>query len=106
MNTSIKLPREDIERFCHRWHIEELSLFGSVLTPDFNENSDIDVLVKFAEHARWTLFDVVSMEKEIQDIFKRKVDLVMKDGIAASRNTARKDAILGSAQVIYRDKMA
>lgn len=106
MGVSVKLPRKDIERFCRRWNIEELSLFGSVLTTDFNENSDIDILVKFSEQAKWTLFDVVSMEDEIQAIFKRKVDLVMKDGIISSRNTARKDAILGSAQVIYRDKTA
>ena len=106
MNTGLDLPREDIEQFCRRWHIAELSLFGSVLTPYFNENSDIDILVKFAPYAKWTLFDLVSMEDEIQVILKHKVDLVMKDGIIASKNTARKKAILGNAQVIYRDKTA
>ncbi len=102
----IHLPREDIAAFCRRWKVVELSIFASVLTPDFNDDSDIDILVKFAKNARRTLFDVVDMEDELQAILKRKVDLVMKDGISASKNTHRKNAILNNAKVIYSEKAA
>ena len=106
MNLPIHLPHKDIAAFCRRWEVVELSIFGSVLTPDFNDDSDIDILVKFAKNARRTLFDVVDMEDELQAILKRKVDLVMKDGISASKNTHRKNAILNSAKVIYSEKAA
>ena len=106
MDLPIKLPLKEIESFCRRWEVVELSLFGSVLTSYFNEDSDIDVLVKFAHSSRRTLLDVARMEREIQAIFKRKVDLVLKDGIAASKNTSRRDEILNSAKVIYSEKAA
>ena len=49
---NISLPQEQITTFCHRWHITELALFGSVLRDDFHPNSDIDVLVTFAPDAK------------------------------------------------------
>lgn len=106
MKLPIKLPRKEIESFCRRWKVAELSLFGSVLTPYFNDDSDIDVLVKFAPSSRRTLLDVVQMEDEMQDIFQRKVDLVLKGGIEDSKNTARRDEILNTAKVIYSEKAA
>jgi predicted nucleotidyltransferase len=97
----IELPREQIEDFCRRWQIVELSLFGSVLRDDFQPESDIDVLVSFAPDARSTLFDLVRIEDELADILGRKVDLVLKSGIERSENWIRKRAILESAQVVY-----
>ena len=106
MDLPIVLPHKEIADFCRRWEVCELSLFGSVLTPYFNKDSDIDVLVKFVDSSRRTLFDVVQMEDEMEDIFKRKVDLVLKGGIEASKNTSRRDHILNTAKVIYNEKAA
>ena len=41
-----------IDDFCQKWQITELSVFGSILTDKFNQNSDVDILVKFAPEAR------------------------------------------------------
>lgn len=41
------VSRAQIAEFCRRNHIRRLSLFGSVLRPDFRPDSDIDVLVEF-----------------------------------------------------------
>jgi predicted nucleotidyltransferase len=102
INTKIPIDYEKIVEFCQRWKITELALFGSVLRDDFqSENSDIDVLVSFAQDAHWTLFDLVDMEEEIQAIFQRKVDLVSRRGIERSQNHLRRQAILTSAKVIY-----
>ena len=43
--TTISLPMEQIVEFCHKWHITEFALFGSVLRDDFRPDSDIDVLL-------------------------------------------------------------
>ena len=75
-----------------------------MLTSAFNKNSDIDILVKFVKDARRTLLDVVTMEDEMQVILQHKVELVMKDGIAASKNERRKNEIMSSAKVIYTDE--
>ncbi len=63
--------------------------------------SDIDVLVVFKDDARPTLFDLVSMEESLQEIFGRKVDLVTRKEIESSPNYIRRKAILDTAQVIY-----
>lgn len=98
----IAIDNEKIIQFCKRWKITEFALFGSVLRDDFRQDdSDIDVLVSFDQEARWTLFDLVDMENEIQQIFDRKVDLVSRRGIERSRNYLRRRAILDSAKVIY-----
>jgi len=97
----IELPKDKLVEFCQRWDIKEFSLFGSVLCDDFRADSDIDVLVSFSEDAARTLFDLVRMERELEDMFGRNVDLVSRRGIEMSRNPIRKKAILTSAETVY-----
>ena len=73
--TALALPQAEIEEFCRRNHIRKLSLFGSVLTPRFRPESDIDVLVEFEPGSKTTLFDVAGMELELTEKLGRKVDL-------------------------------
>ena len=101
MTAHIEIPREKIEKFCRRWQIKELSLFGSVLRDDFGPDSDVDVLVRFDPEARRTLFDLARMQEELQQILGRNVDLVSRRGIEMSRNYIRRSAILKSAEVVY-----
>lgn len=98
---NIDLPKDKIAEFCKKWKIREFSIFGSVLREDFQPDSDIDVLVTFSEDAKHTLFDMVHMKEEIEQIFGRKVDLVSRRGVESSRNYLRKEAILGTAEAIY-----
>ena len=101
MTARIAIPTERIAAFCERWQVTELALFGSALRDDFGPASDVDVLVAFADEARYSLFDMVRMEAELKDIFGREVDLVERAGIERSRNYLRRKAILGSAETIY-----
>ncbi len=79
---NINLKPEKIEQFCQQWQIKELALFGSVLREDFNPQSDIDVLVSFAEDAKITFFDLDTIEQQISKLFDRPVDVVTKRAIA------------------------
>lgn len=97
----IALPEQQIIEFCQRWQITELALFGSILRDDFRPDSDIDFLVTFATESRWSLFDLVGMEHELEDMLGREVDLVMKKSIEQSHNWIRRKEILGTAQVFY-----
>jgi uncharacterized protein len=98
IKTGIPIPRKKISEFCRRWKVTEFSLFGSVLREDFRPDSDVDVLVTFAPDAMVSLFDLVDMKIELEDVFKRPVDVVEKDAL---RNPYRKREILSTAQVIY-----
>jgi predicted nucleotidyltransferase len=100
-SAKIPLPDLDIEDFCRRWQVSELALFGSVLRDDFRPDSDVDVLVTFAPGAHWSLFDMVRMQKELESLLGREVDLVERKAVEQSENYIRRKKILGSLVPVY-----
>jgi len=91
----LKVSAEKLEAFCSRWNILELSLFGSVIRDDFRPDSDVDILVSFAEDAKKSFSGWMKMIDELEAIFGRKIDLV--DGKLLDKPTAnpfRRQAIL------------
>jgi len=100
-SAKIPLPDLDIEDFCRRWQVSELALFGSVLRDDFRPDSDVDVLVTFAPGAHWSLFDMVRMQKELESLLGREVDLVERKAVEQSENYIRRKRILGSLVPVY-----
>jgi len=95
---AIVVPQEVMDKFCARWKVHELSLFGSVLRPDFGPTSDVDVLVSFEEQAPWSLWDLITMRDELTLLFGRPVHLVEKEGL---RNPIRRDRILATRRIIH-----
>ncbi len=76
MPAHIQVPRDKIAEFCHRHHVRQLSLFGSVLRDDFRPDNDIDVLVEFEPSHTPGLLGIARMERELSGILGgRKVDL-------------------------------
>lgn len=100
----LPLPIEKIEQFCEHWQIIEFALFGSVLRDDFRPDSDIDVLVTFVPNFQRTFTDTIQMREELEILFGRKVDFLVKEAIARSDNWLRRQNILDSAEVIYARK--
>lgn len=97
----IDVPHKRINEFCQKWRLRELSLFGSALREDFGDDSDVDVLVDFAAGYRPGLFDLARMQRELEAVFGRKVDLLTRRGVESSRNPYRRDSILSTAKVVY-----
>jgi uncharacterized protein len=95
---SISFSQKEIEEFCTRWKVMEFSFFGSVVREDFNEKSDLDVLVTFASETKVGLFEMAQMKIELGRIFHRQVDLVEKAGL---RNPYRRQEIVRTARVVY-----
>jgi predicted nucleotidyltransferase len=93
----IKVPRAEIARFCKRWNVSELAIFGSALRADFRPNSDVDVLVSFAPQAHVTLFDMAQMQEELKAIFDSvgEVGAMWTWSASAALNTA---AIISDAK--------
>ncbi len=71
----LAIPKEFLKEFCERNHIRKLSLFGSVLTPRFRPDSDLDVLVEFDAGHVPGLVTLAGMEIDLSEIFGHKVDL-------------------------------
>lgn len=101
MSLHIQIDHSKIEGFCRKWKITELSFFGSAIRKDFGPDSDVDVLVTFKPRAPWDVFDHIHMEEELEEMFGRKVDLVERKAVEASRNYIRKSHILRSIEPYY-----
>lgn len=98
MNAAIQLDMNSLEEFCQRWNVDELSVFGSALRPDFGHDSDLDFLVSFNPAASWDLLDLVDMKMQLEAIVGRRVDLVEREAL---RNPWRRREILDTREVIY-----
>jgi predicted nucleotidyltransferase len=94
----ISLNYDDIVNICRKYYIIELSIFGSSIRNDFNENSDIDILVSFAKNSSINLFDIMNIEHEFAELLKRKIDIIEKESL---RNPIRKNQILSTREIIY-----
>jgi len=61
-----------------RFHVKKIGLFGSVTRTDFNEHSDIDLIVDFNKPVG---VEFIELADFLETKFKRKVDLVSRKGI-------------------------
>lgn len=86
---------------CQKWHICELSLFGSLARGDARPESDADVLVTFQAGQTPSLFAFCRLSDELSEVLGRRVDLLTRAGVEASRESPRKLEILNTAKVLY-----
>ena len=75
MISPLPITSERIADFCRRHRIVRLSVFGSVLRPTFRSDSDIDILVEFADGQTPSLLDLGGMQAELSSMLSREVDL-------------------------------
>jgi predicted nucleotidyltransferase len=72
---------------------EKIGVFGSVARNENSENSDIDILFSF--NSTYTLFDLSGLKLKLQELLKKKVDLVEFSAIHRNlRNQILKDSII------------
>jgi predicted nucleotidyltransferase len=93
----IAIPRDKIAEFCKKHRIRRLSLFGSVISENFRQDSDVDVLVEFKPGQVVGLLRLAGMELELSEILGRKVDL----RTAADLSRYFREEVVSSAEVQY-----
>ena len=69
------------QELAGKYPISELGLFGSYARGDYNEHSDIDILVDFNGRIG---VGFIYLAHDLEDIFDKKVDLVSRKGIKPS----------------------
>lgn len=100
MNKVDAIPPEELEAFCRRWHLTELSFFGSVLRDDFTANSDIDAIVDF-ESGHVPGFAFAQLCRELEEIVGHPVDVLTRMGLESSKESRVRRRIAETAQVYY-----
>jgi len=96
---NIEKVKPEIERVCRRLPVKRLGLFGSALSKNFSQSSDIDVLVIFDSSGNIDLFDkYFELKEQLEEIFKRDVDLVVDRKF---KNPVLRESIDRTRIVIY-----
>ncbi len=77
-----KLKNDEIEDICKINQVKSLFAFGSVLRSDFNEASDIDLVVDCEEKDPFKYTDLYfSFKSNLEKLLKRQIDLIEERGI-------------------------
>ena len=82
----IEINIDKIIALCKKYKVAKLWVFGSILTPRFNDDSDVDFSVNFddetirREGLDWAdiFFDFMH---ELESLFGRRIDLVCDDAV-------------------------
>lgn len=86
-----------LEDFARRHGIRCLSLFGSALRDDFTDRSDVDLLVEFEPDRVPGLFRLASMERELESLMGRPVDLRTYHDLSRFF----RDKVVATARILY-----
>lgn len=92
---------EGIVELCRLHKVKSLYAFGSVLTPRFNEDSDVDLLVDFNESEIPLLNfgdNFFGLQFALEDMFGRKVDLICDNIIS---NSVFRKEVDSTKRIIY-----
>jgi uncharacterized protein len=74
-----KLP---ITQLCNDHQVKELYLFGSILTDDFKDTSDINMLVQFNQVELLNYFDnYMDLKEKLEKLLNRPVDLLENQAV-------------------------
>ncbi|OHB77061.1 MAG: hypothetical protein A2Z25_15910 [Planctomycetes bacterium RBG_16_55_9] len=77
--------------------IKWLAIFGSYVSGEAKENSDVDVLIDFTEDAHVVFFKYVRIRRGLSEMLGLEVDRVTPQALSKYI----KDAILQQAETIY-----
>lgn len=93
----VQLDPQVLAEFCQRHAVARLSVFGSILSDDFGDASDVDLLVEFKPGKRIGLLGMSALELELSRLIGRKADLRTPNDI--SRHFRHR--VMAEAQVQY-----
>ena len=75
----VSARREQVMAVAARHHANRVRIFGSVARGDDRPDSDIDLLVDFAPDS--SLFDLMRMARELEELLGHPVDVVSTGGL-------------------------
>ena len=95
----IKDNQSILNVLCENHKVKQLFLFGSILTDNFNDKSDIDFLIQFYDIELMNYFDnYMDFKESLEKLFNRSVDLVENQAI---KNPIFRKVVDNQKQLIY-----
>ncbi|KHJ38110.1 nucleotidyltransferase domain protein [Pedobacter glucosidilyticus] len=77
MLSFIENHKTQINQLCEKFDVKTMHIFGSAITSEFNEFSDIDILISFKQIPIEKYTDnYFDLHEKLEKLFERKVDLL------------------------------
>ena len=90
---------ESLKRLCNIYNVDKMYLFGSALTANFTNESDIDFIVKFKSIALSEYFEnYLNFKENLESLYGRGVDLLEEQTL---KNPILINAINRSKELVY-----
>jgi predicted nucleotidyltransferase len=91
--------KQEINELCETHKVRSLYAFGSVLSSNFNTNSDIDLIVEFNDiDVKDYADNYFDFKFSLEEIFNRPVDLLEEQAI---KNPYFKQVVNQSKELVY-----
>jgi predicted nucleotidyltransferase len=90
----LRARREEILRIAEKHGAYNLRVFGSVVRGQAGADSDVDFLIEMEEGR--TLYDLVGVIQDLEDVLGRKVDVVTEPSL----HWFIRDAVLSQARTL------
>ena len=100
MPLALDIDRDRLAALCRQYHVATLELFGSRAKGTARSDSDVDLLVTF-EGRRTPGFAFVTFAEELEAIFGRSVDLLIRETVESDENPIRRRSILSATEALY-----
>lgn len=97
----IEINIDKIIEICKRFHVRKLWVFGSILTPRFNDSSDVDLCVDF-DWDKIPLLDSANnffgFQEALESLLDHKIDITDDSTV---RNPYFREELNETRQLIY-----
>lgn len=99
MQGFIKDKLDDLKKLCQVYDVRTMYVFGSICTDNFNDKSDIDLLISFKDIPIEKYTDnYFELHYKLEELFNRKIDLLTENSLS---NPYLMESIEETKQLLY-----
>jgi len=93
------LKSKELDQACKEFQVKELYVFGSVVSGEISQHSDLDFLVVFNRSGFEGAFDqYMGLKEKLENIYQRPVDLIHQKKF---RNPLFEEEVQKSKTLLY-----
>jgi len=101
-NICVTLPSpEDLTKFCRKWKVRELSIYGHVLESDIPATAPVEIMIGFFSATGWMKTDIKAMADQLGQLFEHKVTLIERAEVDVSSNPVLRGRIFRSVKTLF-----
>lgn len=100
MPLGLSIDPAHLADLCRRYHVAKLELFGSRAKGTARPDSDVDLLVTFAE-GQLPGLEFFGLANDLEELLGRPVDLLTRPRVERDDNPIFRRNVLSAAEVLY-----